>query len=117
MPQVISHENQRIAFRISSEDKAILTKAAELSHTNMTEFMLQLVLNLNHYKSVQGQGLGGQLLVIAVQRCKAVAEQVGGIGLMIDAKNQAVTNWYQSFGATPLHDEPLTLILPFSQFK
>ena len=44
MPQVISHENQRIAFRISSEDKAILTKAAELSHTNMTEFMLQLVL-------------------------------------------------------------------------
>ena len=34
MPQVISHENQRIAFRISSEDKAILTKAAELSHTN-----------------------------------------------------------------------------------
>nr|WP_042949064.1 DUF1778 domain-containing protein [Kingella kingae] len=43
MPQVISHENQRIAFRISSEDKAILTKAAELSHTNMTEFMLQLV--------------------------------------------------------------------------
>ena len=68
-------------------------------------------------KSVQEQGFGGQLLVVAVQRCKAVAEQVGGIGLMIDAKNQAVANWYQSFGAIPLHDEPLALSLPFSQFK
>ncbi|MDK4555715.1 hypothetical protein QG071_06560 [Kingella kingae] len=52
-----------------------------------------------------------------MQRCKAVAEQVGGIGLMIDAKNQAVANWYQLFGATPLHDEPLALILAFSKFK
>ncbi|WP_268885204.1 hypothetical protein [Kingella kingae] len=42
---------------------------------------------------------------------------MGGIILTIDARNQAVGNWYQSFGATPLHDEPLALILAFSQFK
>lgn len=65
-------------------------------------------------KAYQGQGIGGTLLVKALARCKRVAEEVGGIGLLIEAKNEAVADWYQLFGAMPLPDQPLTLIIPFS---
>jgi predicted N-acetyltransferase YhbS len=39
-------------------------------------------------RSVQGEGLGGQLLLAAGKRCLAVAEQVGGVALLIDAKSE-----------------------------
>lgn len=68
-------------------------------------------------KSVQGKGFGGQLLLKAAQRCMPVSEQVVGIGLLIDAKDTSVESWYQSFGAMPLLDQPLTLVLPFAQIK
>lgn len=65
--------------------------------------------------SCQGQGLGGQLLIAAAQRCFAVAEQVGGIGFLIHAKDEAAAQWYRLFGAQSLPDTPLNLILPFKQ--
>ena len=63
--------------------------------------------------SVQGQGLGGQLLLAAGRRCLLVAAQTGGMALLIDAKNERVTNWYASYGAVPLTDASLSLLLPF----
>jgi len=63
--------------------------------------------------SVQGQGLGGQLLLAAGRRCLLVASQAGGVALLIDAKNEQVARWYESFGAVSLLDAPLSLLLPF----
>lgn len=63
--------------------------------------------------SIQGKGLGGQLLLAAGRRCLLVAAQAGGVALLIDAKNKEVATWYASFGAVPLLDQPLTLLLPF----
>lgn len=63
--------------------------------------------------SRQGQGLGGQLLLSAGRRCLLVAMQAGGVALLIDAKNERVANWYASYGAIPLLDAPLSLILSF----
>lgn len=63
--------------------------------------------------SVQGQGLGGQLLLTAGRRCLQVAAQAGGVGLLIDAKNERVAKWYASYGALPLVDSPLSLMIPF----
>jgi len=63
---------------------------------------------------VQGQGLGGQLLMAAGRRCVRAAAEVGGIVLIIDAKNDKAAGWYASFGALPLMDAPLTLLLPLS---
>jgi len=63
--------------------------------------------------SRQGQGLGGQLLLSAGRRCLLVAMQAGGVALLIDAKNERVANWYESYGAIPLLDAPLSLILSF----
>jgi hypothetical protein len=64
--------------------------------------------------SVQGRGLGGALLMRAAKRCMMVAQQVGGVALLIDAKNDQATKWYAGYGAAPLLDAPLSLVLPFA---
>jgi GNAT superfamily N-acetyltransferase len=65
-------------------------------------------------RSAQGQGLGGELLLAAGARALAVAAEVGGIALAIDAKDEAAARWYARFGVLGLLDEPLNLILPLS---
>jgi len=55
-------------------------------------------------KSAQGQGLGGQLLLAAGRRCLYVASEVGGVALLIDARNERVAKWYACYGAVPLLD-------------
>lgn len=64
--------------------------------------------------SVQGRGLGGDLLLAAGRRALAVAREVGGVALAIDAKDERAKAWYERFGALPLLDDPLTLVLPFA---
>ncbi len=63
-------------------------------------------------RSMQGQGLGGDLLLAAGARALAVAAEVGGVALAIDAKDENAARWYERFGALPLLDDPLKLILP-----
>ncbi len=62
--------------------------------------------------AVQGRGLGGDLLLAAGERALAVSAEVGGIALAIDAKDGNAVRWYERFGALPLLDDPLKLILP-----
>lgn len=65
-------------------------------------------------RSVQGRGLGGDLLLATGERALAVAAEVGGVAVGIDAKDENAARWYQRFGALPLLDDPLKLILPLS---
>ncbi len=65
----------------------------------------------------QGKGIGGQLLLAAGRRCLLAAAEVGGVVLVIDAKNERVAAWYASYGAVPLRDEPLTLLLPLATIE
>lgn len=67
-------------------------------------------------RAVAGQGLGGQLLTVAALRCLRLAGEVGGLLLIIDAKGERAVNWYASFGAEPLKDRPLTLVIPLITF-
>lgn len=64
----------------------------------------------------QGQGLGGQLLVAAAKRCLRAATEVGGVVLIIDAKNDRAARWYAKYGAVPLRNEPLTLVMSVATF-
>lgn len=68
-------------------------------------------------RKVQGHGLGGQLLLAAGRRCLHAAAEVGGVALLIDAKNERVATWYASYGALPLVDSPLTLLLPLATIE
>ena len=65
-------------------------------------------------KTMQGRGLGGALLLHAASRCMRVAEEVGGVGLLIDAKSDRAAEWYAGYGALPLLDAPRSLVLSFA---
>lgn len=67
-------------------------------------------------RTMARQGLGGQLLGAAALRCLRLAGEGGGILLIIDAKSERAANWYASFGAEPLQDKPLTLVMPLATF-
>jgi GNAT superfamily N-acetyltransferase len=82
-----------------------------LARYDLPAFRLaRLAVDLN----LQGQGLGGQLLLSAGKRCLLAAAEVGGVAILIDAKNARVAAWYQSYGALPLLDAPLSLLLPLT---
>ena len=63
-------------------------------------------------RRVQGLGLGGQLLLAAGRRCLLVSAEVGGVAMLIDAKDERVAAWYAGYGAVPVLDAPLSLLLP-----
>ena len=48
------------------------------------------------------------------ERALAVAAEVGGIALVIDAKDDKAARWYERFGVLSLMDHPLTLALSLS---
>jgi GNAT superfamily N-acetyltransferase len=64
----------------------------------------------------QGQGLGGQLLAAAARRCLRAAIEVGGVVLIIDAKNDRAARWYANYGGVPLTHKPLTLVMALATF-
>lgn len=64
----------------------------------------------------QGQGVGGQLLAAAARRCLRAAAEAGGVVLIIDAKNDRAAQWYASYGAMPLSNKPLTLVMSLATF-
>ncbi|MFA6011147.1 MAG: GNAT family N-acetyltransferase [Desulfobacteraceae bacterium] len=68
-------------------------------------------------RPMQSKGLGGQLLLSAGQRCIKASQDVGGVALLIDAKNNDAARWYAGYGAIPLQDNPLAVVLPLSTIQ
>jgi GNAT superfamily N-acetyltransferase len=67
--------------------------------------------------SLQGQGLGGQLLAAAARRCIRAASEIGGVVLIIDAKSERAAKWYAGYGAVSLQDAPDTLVMALATFE
>lgn len=65
----------------------------------------------------QGEGLGKVLLVEAIYRVASVADIAGGIGLFVDAKDEAAAAFYTKFGFEPTPTGPLTLFLPMETLE
>lgn len=68
-------------------------------------------------KAYQGRSLGGNLLANAVERCMKVSAEVGGTALLIDAKDAVAARWYSRYGAMPLDDRPLSLVITYAEFN
>jgi len=66
--------------------------------------------------TVAGQGLGGQLLAAVALRCLRIATEAGGVLLIIDAKGARAAQRYAGYGAEPLENRPLTLVMPLATF-
>jgi GNAT superfamily N-acetyltransferase len=65
----------------------------------------------------QGQGIGAQLLFAAGRRCLLASAEVGGVVLVLDAKNERVAEWHASYGAVRMLDAPLSLLLPLATIE
>lgn len=59
----------------------------------------------------QGKGIGEFLLFDAIDRVTRIAQEVGGIGLVVNAKPAAV-DFYRRYGFEQMADHPLNLFLP-----
>ena len=62
-------------------------------------------------KSQQGKGIGEFMLFDAIDRVTRIANDVGGVGLVVNAKPPAV-DFYKRYGFEPMADHPLNLFLP-----
>ena len=65
----------------------------------------------------QRQGIGEILMVEAMQRALLVADTAGGIGLFVDAKDEAAQSYYARYGFITLEDNPLEMFLPLSVLR
>jgi len=67
--------------------------------------------------SVQGKGLGQQLLAHALKLSVTLADQIGIHAVVVDAKHKSASQYYQRLGFIPCKDVPLTLYLPTATIK
>jgi predicted N-acetyltransferase YhbS len=65
----------------------------------------------------QRQGIGEILMVEAMQRALLVADTAGGIGLFVDAKDEAAQRYYARYGFITLADNPLEMFLSLSLLR
>jgi len=63
-------------------------------------------------QAFKGQGLGGALLADAIDR--AARSEIAAFALMVDAKDDVATAFYQRYGFIALPDSPLILFLPLA---
>ncbi|MHB8921503.1 MAG: GNAT family N-acetyltransferase [Halothiobacillus sp.] len=59
----------------------------------------------------QGSGIGAFMLFDAIDRVTRIAKEVGGIGLVVNAKPSAV-DFYKRYGFEQMADHPQNLFLP-----
>jgi GNAT superfamily N-acetyltransferase len=62
-------------------------------------------------KAYQGKGIGEFMLFDAVARVTRIAGEVGGVGLVVDAKRPAV-DFYARYGFEQMADHPHNMFLP-----
>lgn len=65
----------------------------------------------------RGRGLGGTLLMDAVRRCRAHANEIGSALVIVDAKNEAAVGFYRHFGFHAFRDRPMQLFLAMSEIE
>ncbi len=66
---------------------------------------------------VQGQGLGGELLVDALLRAVKASSEIGIFAVRVDAIDSKSINFYLKYEFIPFSDQPLSLFLPLKIIK
>lgn len=68
-------------------------------------------------KALQRQGVGKLLLIGALGKFMEIFDAAGGIGLFVDAKDQAARRYYEQFGFVSLPSNELELFLPVKSIQ
>jgi GNAT superfamily N-acetyltransferase len=62
--------------------------------------------------STKGLGLGEHLLLDALQRCLAHANQIAAMAVVVDAKDESAASFYRHYGFLTLQAQPSRLFIP-----
>ncbi len=65
----------------------------------------------------QRKGLGELLLADALQRCLRLSDEIGMVGVVVDAKDEHARGWYERYEFERLPDSPLTLWIPTASIR
>jgi len=71
-----------------------------------------LIARLAVCRHVQGQGLGGDLLVDALRRALAASEEIGIRAILVHAIDEEAARFYRQFDFEPATRDGLTLLVP-----
>lgn len=63
-------------------------------------------------RSTKGQGLGEHLLLDALHRSLAHADQIAAMAVVVDAKDERAVSFYRHFGFLTLQAQPSRLFVP-----
>ena len=58
------------------------------------------------------KGFGGSILGVALRQALKLSNEVGIVGVDVDAKNEQARNFYLKCGFIPLKDDPMGLFMP-----
>ncbi|OKH40151.1 GNAT family N-acetyltransferase [[Phormidium ambiguum] IAM M-71] len=64
--------------------------------------------------TMQGKGLGGELLIECFRKAVRLSSEVGIFAVIVDAKNQPAKEFYLKYGFIPLEDNELSLFIPIA---
>jgi GNAT superfamily N-acetyltransferase len=104
------------SLAVGAIDKTNLPAAAVRRFPNFPLPIVRLA-RLAVDRSQQGKGLGEDLLLDALSRCLRVAEDVGVIAVLIDAKHERAKAFYARYEFDSLPGHPLTLWMPLSALR
>lgn len=62
----------------------------------------------------QGKGLGKLLLMDALYRCRRLSDEIGSVGVLVDAKHERAQSFYRQFNFEEFPESPLNLWLPIA---
>ena len=68
-------------------------------------------------RECQRQGIGKILLVAAMEKFLEIFNVAGGIGLFVDAKDEAARRYYEQFGFVSMPSNELELFLPVKTIR
>ncbi|BDZ60636.1 GNAT family N-acetyltransferase [Demequina sediminis] len=100
---------------VLAEDATARMRAGGGRHPVPVVVLARLAVDARH----TGKGLGGGLLLDAIMRSLAAAEEIGGRALVVDAKDQAAKEFYlrQLSGFQELPGDPMRLVLMFKDIR
>jgi GNAT superfamily N-acetyltransferase len=81
------------------------------------ELPASLVARLAVSESVKGQGVGALLLMDAMARCARVANEVGGVAIVVDALDESIAPFYERIGFSRFEPGSLKMFIPMATVR
>jgi predicted N-acetyltransferase YhbS len=81
------------------------------------ELPASLVARLAVSELVKGRGIGSLMLMDAMARCARVANEIGGVAVVVDALEEPVVPFYERVGFTRFEPASLEMFIPMATVR